>query len=175
MIFALLGSPSKLDCSHLSQKLKVESWELFALLMIFASLGIVQVNLTLLSLIAKIIRFAHDFCFARHSSSKLDTALAYRKNWELPLKTNSHYLLFYYLFSVYSQFPCSPFPTPYSLLLAPHSSFLISHSSFLIPHSSFLTPHSSLLIPHSSFLILNKVFLLNIPHRTPKATCCIRI
>ena len=29
--------------------------------MIFASLGITQVNLALLSLIAKIIRFAHDF------------------------------------------------------------------------------------------------------------------
>ena len=27
-----------------------------------------------------IIRFAHDFCSARHSSSKLDSALAYRKN-----------------------------------------------------------------------------------------------
>jgi hypothetical protein len=34
--------------------------------MIFASLGIAQVNLALLSLIAKIIRFAYDFYFARN-------------------------------------------------------------------------------------------------------------
>ena len=33
--------------------------------MIFATLGITQTSLVLLSLIAKIIRFAHDFCYAR--------------------------------------------------------------------------------------------------------------
>ena len=53
---------------------------LLPLVVIFAMLGIVQTSLTLLSLIAKITPFGRDFCYARHSSNKFDSALAYRKN-----------------------------------------------------------------------------------------------
>lgn len=61
-----------------------------------------------------------------------------------------YYFILLFIFQFIHSFlvPCSLLPTSYSLRLTPHSS-----------------------LPHSSLLTLNKVFLLNIPHRSPKATC----
>ena len=62
-------------------------------------------QLSILNSQFSIIHFVHDFCFARHSSSELDSALAYRKNSQFSILNSQ--------FSIYLV-PITSNPRPYT-------------------------------------------------------------